>query len=171
MIIGNNVILRALEPTDADILYEWENDMELWKVSNTMKPFSLHELRCYIENSNLDIYQTKQLRLVITRKADNKTIGLIDLYDFEPFHLHGGIGIMVNKAYRNNDYAKEAIELFCNYLSEFLGLHSVFASITADNYASIKVFTHLGFEKNGVKKDWIRCGREFKDELFYQKRF
>ena len=27
--------LRALEPEDVGILYRWENDTEIWKVSNT----------------------------------------------------------------------------------------------------------------------------------------
>ena len=32
--------LRALEPDDVQVLYKWENDTEVWKVSNTIVPFS-----------------------------------------------------------------------------------------------------------------------------------
>ena len=28
--------LRALEPDDVQVLYKWENDTEVWKVSNTL---------------------------------------------------------------------------------------------------------------------------------------
>jgi diamine N-acetyltransferase len=35
-----NVRLRALEPDDIDLLYDWENNMEIWHVSNTLEPFS-----------------------------------------------------------------------------------------------------------------------------------
>ena len=42
--------LRALEPEDVNILYKWENDTEIWKVSNTVAPFSKHMLRQFIEN-------------------------------------------------------------------------------------------------------------------------
>ena len=59
------IILRALEPTDIDALYKWENDPEIWHVSNTCTPYSKYILEKYIENSHLDIYQVKQLRLMI----------------------------------------------------------------------------------------------------------
>ena len=31
---------RALEPEDIDILFEWENDAEIWEISNTFEPYS-----------------------------------------------------------------------------------------------------------------------------------
>ena len=64
--------LRALEPEDVNILYKWENDTEIWKVSNTVAPFSKHMLRQFIENQQRDIYETRQLRLIIESKADGK---------------------------------------------------------------------------------------------------
>ena len=39
-ILENNTIrLRALEPTDLQLLYKWENDSSIWEVSHTIKPF------------------------------------------------------------------------------------------------------------------------------------
>ena len=35
----NILMLRALEPTDLDVLYRWENDEELWHTSATITPF------------------------------------------------------------------------------------------------------------------------------------
>ncbi|WP_227625579.1 hypothetical protein [Geofilum rubicundum] len=40
MIQNDEVLLRAVEPGDVDLLYDWENRMELWPVSNTLAPFS-----------------------------------------------------------------------------------------------------------------------------------
>ena len=35
-LLHNDIItLRAMEPQDVDLLYEWENDTDLWTVSNT----------------------------------------------------------------------------------------------------------------------------------------
>lgn len=42
--------LRAMEPEDIEILYRWENDTDIWKVSNTIAPFSKYVLRQFIEN-------------------------------------------------------------------------------------------------------------------------
>jgi len=40
MLRGENINLRALEPSDLDVLYNWENDTSIWKVSQTIAPFS-----------------------------------------------------------------------------------------------------------------------------------
>ena len=47
--------LRAMEPEDIEILYRWENDTDIWKVSNTIAPFSKYVLRQFIENQSRDI--------------------------------------------------------------------------------------------------------------------
>ena len=60
-----NVLIRALEPEDLEYLYKWENDMDLWEVSDTLTPFSHFTLKKYIENADTDIYSVKQLRLMI----------------------------------------------------------------------------------------------------------
>ena len=81
---GQQITLRALEEEDIELLYKWENDMDIWEVSNTLTPFSRYQLKKYIEQAQLDIFQTKQLRLIIDLEENEKTltVGLIDLFDF-----------------------------------------------------------------------------------------
>lgn len=40
-----NILIRALEPEDLEYLYKWENDMDLWEVSDTLTPFSHFTLK------------------------------------------------------------------------------------------------------------------------------
>lgn len=82
-------------PEDVNILYKWENDTEIWKVSNTVAPFSKHMLRQFIENQQRDIYETRQLRLIIESKADGKPVGAIDLFDLDPYNCRAGVGILI----------------------------------------------------------------------------
>lgn len=42
---GTNIYLRAIEPEDLDILYQWENDSSLWVHGCTLAPFSKFTLR------------------------------------------------------------------------------------------------------------------------------
>ena len=84
---GNFVQLRAPEPEDLECLYQWENDTEIWRVSNTIAPFSRFVLKQYIESAHLDIYETRQVRFMIGLNNNidpAKTIGTIDLFDFDP---------------------------------------------------------------------------------------
>ena len=62
------------------------------RVSHTMTPFSKHVLTQYLANAHQDIYTSKQLRLMIQK--DEKDIGTIELFDFEPTHLDSGCGYL-----------------------------------------------------------------------------
>lgn len=77
-----------------------ENDTDVWKVSNTIAPFSKYILRQFIENQKYDIYETKQLRLIIEALETQKPVGTIDLFDIDPYNLRAGVGILI---YDRND--------------------------------------------------------------------
>lgn len=161
--------LRALEPEDIDILFEWENDTEIWEISNTCEPFSKYILAKYIKDSQRDIYESKQIRLVI-ETLDGVAVGAIDLFDFDPFHFRAGVGILIhNKNDRKLGYATDALELLCKYSLEYLRLHQLYANITEDNIASIHLFKKVGFALVGIKKDWRRTANGWKNELLFQK--
>ncbi|MBI5217648.1 MAG: GNAT family N-acetyltransferase [Bacteroidia bacterium] len=170
LILENDKIkLRAIEPEDMDLLYEWENDRSLWEVSNTLVPFSKYTLKKYLENSHLDLYEAKQLRLMIVENEKNKTVGAIDLFDFEPFHSRVGIGILVyDKNDRRKNFASEALNIIINYCFNTLMLHQLYCNITTDNKSSLDLFTKQGFIIAGEKKDWIRVCNKWKSEYFLQ---
>jgi len=169
---GNRVILRALEPADLEILYDWENDREIWRVSNTLVPFSRYILQKYIENSHLDIYETKQLRLMIDLVDSNEkqiTIGAVDLFDFDPYHMRAGIGILIGeKKLRNKGLAIASLSEIIKYSFEILQLHQLYANITIDNKISQHIFQKAGFTFTGIKKDWIKIPGGYINENFYQ---
>lgn len=160
---------RALEPDDIDLLYEWENDAKIWDVSNTYEPFSKYILAKYIKESQRDIYESKQVRMII-ETLDGKAVGAIDLFDFDPFHFRAGVGILIHdEKDRKLGYANDALQLLCSYATNYLRLHQLFANITADNLASIQLFKNNGFELVGIKKDWRRTTDGWKNELLFQK--
>ena len=166
---GNNIFLRALEEEDLDFLYNIENDETLWEVSNTSHPYSRYILKQYLENSYRDIYEVKQLRLVICKNENEAQVGFIDLFDFEPKHERVGVGIVIfSEEEKRKGIATEALRLICNYAFKNLNVHQIFASITEGNEGSIKLFENAGFERNGIKKDWVFANGNYKNEYLYQ---
>jgi diamine N-acetyltransferase len=165
---NKHVRLRSLEPEDLEILYKWENNTEIWCVSNTLVPFSKHVLKQYLENAHLDIFQTKQFRFII-ETIEGEPIGAIDLFDFDPYHNRAGIGILIaEKSKRNYGFGTEALKVLINYTKKVLQLNQLFCNITADNFNSIRLFENAGFERTGIKKHWIKTFDGFLDEYFYQ---
>lgn len=166
---GKQIFLRAIEPEDLEFLYKLENNEAVWEVSNTITPYSKFILKQYLENSHKDIYEAKQLRLAITGATD-EVYGLIDLYDFDPKNKRAAVGIVIaDEAHRNKGIAKEALQLIISYAFTHLDLHQLYASVSEDNNASIKLFDHLGFEQTGIKKDWNFVSGTYKNAVLYQK--
>ena len=116
---GEHIYLRALEPNDLEVLYHWENNPAIWKVSNTFAPFSKFVLEQYLVNAHEDIFTAKQIRLLIC-SIDNTPIGTIELFEFDAHHSRVGIGIMIDKDVENKGYATEALNLLMKYCFEIL---------------------------------------------------
>lgn len=168
-LLGEKIYLRALEPEDLDFIYSLENDESIWHVSNTQTPYSKYLIRQYLENAHQDIFEAKQLRLAICKNKTSETIGLIDLFDFDPRNNRAGIGIVIHKETdRNSGLGKEALQLLLNFSFNQLQLHQLYANISTTNEASIQLFTTFGFQKIGVKKDWILIHNQYQDEAIFQ---
>ena len=170
MVLENeNIKLRALEPQDLDFIYEIENNTDIWNISNTQTPYSKFLIKQYLKNAHQDIYTAKQLRLVIESKPDNKCIGLIDLFEFDPKNKRVGLGLLItNLGDRNKGVGRQATELLINYVFDFLQVNQIFINIDTNNSASIKLFNNFGFELIGTKKDWNFYDNSFHDEAMYQ---
>jgi len=167
---NNTISLRAPEPEDLDLLYIWENEPSIWQVSGTLTPFSRYILKQYLEHAGKDIYEVKQLRLMIQLKNNHRPVGAVDLFDFDPHHRRAGMGILIAEpSDRRQGYAREALETMISYCFEVLNLHQVFCNISAENSASIKLFEEAGFEECGRKKDWLFDGSKYEDELLFQR--
>lgn len=167
-LIGKHIYLRAIEPDDLPFLYQIENNELFWPISNTQKPFSKFLLQQYLENAQQDIYQAKQLRLMIINRQNNDSIGMIDLFDFNPKHRKAGVGIVISKEAENNGFATQALKLVINYSFTHLDLHQVYANITESNLKSIRLFENQLFKKIGIKKDWTFTNGKYQNEVLYQ---
>ena len=160
--------LRAREPTDLDFLFALENDQRLWTVSNTLVPFSKFTLKEYIAHAKDDIFTAKQQRFVII-DAQNTTMGLVDLYDFDPIHHRAGVGIVIAAPHRGKGIGKEALSLIEEVAFQRLQLHQLYAGVGEDNPASLALFKAAGYEQCGLKKDWNYYNNDYHNEVVFQK--
>lgn len=173
MLENDMVRLRAPELSDVDLIYEWENNMEIWHVSNTIVPFSRFVLKKYVETSHLDIWETKQLRFIIEAKNQSPPmdvpVGLIDTFDFDPYHSRAGVGILIaNREYRQKGYATEALGLLIRYSFEVIQLNQLYCNISTDNSVSLQLFRNKGFTDVGIKKGWLKTRNGWQDEIMLQ---
>lgn len=169
-ILQNDTIsLRALEPEDLDTLYLWENDPSVWHLSGTLVPYSRFVLRQYLENAGKDIFEQKQLRLIIEHRKEKRPLGAIDLFDFDPFNRRAGVGILIaTETDRGKGFGHQAINILKDFAFKVLNLHQLWCNVSAENQSSLKLFTSAGFQLVGEKKEWNFTGDSFSGEFLLQ---
>lgn len=171
MLSNKNILLRAPELEDATRIMAWENDSQQWIHSQNRLPFSAFEIEQYVLNCHHDLQSEKQYRWMIEHKATQKLLGCVDIFDYDAFNQKAGIGIMIDKAFRQQGYAQQALNLLIDYAFSHLQLHQVYCNVLANNTASIRLFQSLHFKITATKKDWIQHKHEYIDEHVMQRIF
>jgi [ribosomal protein S5]-alanine N-acetyltransferase len=111
------------------------------------------------------------IRLYIFAKEDTKQkeiIGDINIGDIKLGNISNClIGIKIDSEHLRMGYAQEALETVIDFLFGSLNLHSITANILPDNYASLKLFEKLGFEKEGLTRHHMKTGGQWRDHIRY----
>ena len=150
LLYTDEIRLRALEPSDVDVLMRLENDEELWENGIVTGPFSRFQLERYIAENTNDIY-------------------VIDLCTFDARHSRAEVGIVVLKEFRRRGIARSALSLLERHCFSLLGMHQLYAYVKTSNAACINLFHSAGFNTTGVLKDWLHTGRGYQDVCLLQK--
>jgi len=168
MLENNKIRLRAVEPSDIEILYQWENNTNIWIVGENNTPYSRFDIERYVMSEG-DIYTNKQLRLMINTANTNETVGSIDVFDYNPMHRRAGIGIIIyDTKNRHKGFASSALEIVIKYAFSELDIHMLYCNISANNTISLNLFKKAGFEICSHKKNWNRINGNWQDEYTLQ---
>jgi len=168
-LFGKKIFLRALEPSDVELLYQWENDPKIWKISQTLTPYSKYTLKQFVDSAKEDIFSSKQVRFMINLLHTKQTVGILDVFDIDFVNSRAGIGILIDNNFRNQDIGAEAIELAIHYLFNTLLFHQIYCNVLNNNSISLKLFEKCGFSVSGIKKDWTKTQNGFEDVVFLQR--
>ena len=168
LLSNGTIALRALEPTDLETLYRWENDTTLWAVSDTIAPYSREALWHYLENYTGDLYAQRQLRLMITLAEDGTPVGTIDFLNFDPLNNRSELGLFITGEHRGKGLGRQALELLTSYACNHIGLRQLYVYIALDNEVCLKLFESYGYRRVGILQSWVKRGNEYRDVALLQ---
>ena len=168
LLSNDTVTLRALEPTDLDTLYRWENDTALWSVSDTAAPYSREALWHYLQQYTGDIYAQRQLRLMITLTNDGTPVGTVDFLNFDPLNNRAELGLFITNEWRGKGLGRQALERLTAYARDHIGLRQLYVFIALDNEVCLKLFEDFGYSRSGILKSWVKRGNTYRDVALLQ---
>lgn len=155
MLRDDMIRLRAVEPADIDLLYDWENDTSLWDVGITLAPYSRKQLRDYVDSYTADIYASRQLRLMVSLLGTDETVGTVDLYDFDPVNGRAGVGVLIAAPWQRRGIGLRALNLIADYCQRKLSMHQLYCIVGADNRPSRALFEAAGYKTSGRLRSWL----------------
>ncbi len=158
---------RAMEPEDLDVLYDIENDTELWDVGVTNVPYSRYLLHDYIANTTGNIYADGQVRLIVENEL-GQCVGILDITSFDPRHRRAELGMVIRRDFRGKGYGAAVVLRAKNYSREILHLHQLYVYVDKKNEQSLAVFRKSGFMNETVLPDWFYDGEKYRDAVLIQ---
>lgn len=166
---NDEIRLRAIEPSDAELMWEIETDSTQWRENGMMAPYSRKNLIDYADNYDADPVRAGQVRYVAEFKSDRKVFGLIDLYDISPQGRTAFIGFYIIPEYRGKGLAMSSVKLMEDYACRLLNLRILAAKVSELNSASISIFESSGYKKEANLTDWLLSGKRTASLYLYTK--
>jgi len=166
------LILKIIGPDYArDVLQFYLNDKELFEQYETDRGPNF-----YTEGHQHNILQVEyglalkmqQIRFYVFLKENpHQLIGTICLYQVSNLYSHAELGYKFSSKFHHKGYASEAVEKLIDIAFMELNLHRLTAHVQEDNLPSIRLLENLGFQQEGICRDYLYLHGVWKDHIQY----
>lgn len=160
-----DIILRAIEEEDLELLKDMMNDPEIENMTGGYSyPVSTFQQKKWFE---AQAYKN-ELRLIIDTK-EHGSIGIVMITDIDwknsiaQFHSK----ISNTKNLRGQGYGTKATQALIKYAFEQLNIHCIYSHIIEYNIASQRVKEKCGFKKDGVLRKRIYKNNKYHDVIVW----
>lgn len=161
-----DIILRAVEENDLELLKEMINDPEIENMTGGYSyPVSTYQQKKWFEGlSN----KNGELRLIIDTEKHGG-IGIVMLSDIDwknrtaQFHSK----ITSSEDLRGKGYGTKATYTLVKYSFEQLNLNCIYSHIIDYNIASQRVKEKCGFKKDGILRNRVYKNNEYHDVIVW----
>ncbi len=168
-ILGEKILLRAIDIKDAEMLLDIINDPDTEKMLGGFSfPVSLENQKKWISELNT---KGDLLRCIIADKK-NESIGLgtIILSDIDYKNGTAQIHIkLASAAARGKGFGTDAVNTMVNYAFNELRLNCIYAEVLEYNIPSQKLFRKCEFEQDGLLRSRIFKMGKYIDVISFSK--
>jgi ribosomal-protein-alanine N-acetyltransferase len=158
--------LRQFREDDVDAMHACFTSAQAMRYWNT----PLHTKRTGTERAVrrfIDCTPSYYRFWAVADKTTDLCLGLVSYHDGHIRNKRVAIGYMVDPAHCKQGLATEAVSAMIRFCFQDLGLHRLLAFIHPDNTPSLKLIEKLGFRREGLLRENLRVGDEWRDDLLY----
>jgi RimJ/RimL family protein N-acetyltransferase len=164
---GDLVRLRAVEPDDWQVLFEWDQDTEVMRLSGDVPfPQSREGAKKWATEQAVRETKDDSFRWVV-ESLNGEFVGMIETHFCKRRHGTFQYGIAVCREHWRKGYASEAIRLVLAYYFRELRYQKVNAHVYSFNGASLQLHRKLGFRQEGRLRRMVFVDGGFHDEIVF----
>lgn len=161
------LLLRQLVPNDAKDLFETFSSEEAM-IHYGMYPYKdLEQAENLVTSFNESFKTDKAIRWGIELKSEQKIIGTCGFHNWHKRNKRSEVGYEINPKYWRRGYMIEALVEVLNYGFTELELNRIEAVVYPENLPSQESLLRLGFEKEGLLKEYMIFRDKPQDLLIY----
>ncbi len=149
------LLLREITQDDREDIFECFSNEELLKHYGQEAFVDIKQAEALIQFFSSSFKEKKGIRWGIERKGVKGLIGTVGFNMLSFKHKRAEIGYELHPDYWRKGYISEAVTRILQYGFSDLGLTRIGAVVFTENDASNLLLKKLGFEREGVLRDYI----------------
>jgi [ribosomal protein S5]-alanine N-acetyltransferase len=144
-LVTERLILRELQPTDADAVFWIMSDTLVMRYFGSEPMYDREQAVRRIANIQSDFGDQNGIRWAITLRADGQLLGTCGFWRLIKEHYRAELGYELAPAWWGRGMMTEAVCAALEFGFNVMGLHSVEAQIAPENVGSRRVLEKVGF--------------------------
>lgn len=161
--------LRKLTVFDGRAIFEVFSSEQVMKFYGHYPMECLGEAYDLIEKFNASFEANTAIRWGIALKDSDELIGTIGFHNWKPLHARSEVGYELSERYWWKGYMKEALEAVIQYGFNTMELNRIEAMVYPENKSSSGLLVAVGFEYEGLLKEYANFRERFQDLELYAK--
>jgi UDP-4-amino-4,6-dideoxy-N-acetyl-beta-L-altrosamine N-acetyltransferase len=162
MLASERIYLRPMEENDADDIVRWRNAEYIIKMMFSDDRITKEGHIEWFRN----IDRKKRLDYMICIKADDKSIGSINLSDIDLKNQKAELGIYIGEQeYQGQGFASEAMKLLLDHAFNKISIRRIYLKVLSFNQPAINLYKKIGFKEEGVLRQDIYKSGAFQDVI------
>jgi RimJ/RimL family protein N-acetyltransferase len=161
---GKNIMLRAIERDDLELLHNWANNPEIqYWLGGWHFPTNKNDQQKWFDN--LSVGSVNQRFAIEVEKLG--MIGTANIVDIDWKNKNAFHGMLLgDKDIRGKGYGVDTVMAIMKFAFEELGLNRLDGSMISYNEGSLKMYIEkCGWKKEGVQRNWYFRKNQFWDKI------
>ena len=159
------LVLRELRAVDAESLFAVLGDEEVVEFYDDEVFRDISQARDQIEAWAAGYQGRRSVRWGITQVDHDELLGTCGYYGFHRLHKRAGIGYELARSFWRQGIMTEALSAILAFGFKRVGLNRIEAVVMPENEGSVKLLEGLGFQQEGVLREYEHWGDKGRVDL------